>query len=190
MDAFASWIGKLSASRRDDPEPPWAKKDGPSSKFDPLGKVTRVITRLFAKPSVCQDQKAMYSAWYDSPLIKLRREMGKLLSIAAQEAIRLAASEPSVARVVEAAFLAMEPQFIEVLQHRSRDETTGMGYWSFKPRFHQMLGHAPSSQIAVPAESKVVCLLQLATDNGVGMSFGDLGEAAFWISEEDLIAAL
>jgi uncharacterized protein YwqG len=51
-----------------------------------------------------------------------------------------------------------------------------------------MLGHAPSSQKAMPLSANALCLLQLATDLGVGMSFGDMGEAAFWITQEDLAA--
>jgi uncharacterized protein YwqG len=51
-----------------------------------------------------------------------------------------------------------------------------------------MLGHAPSSQHAMPVESDAVCLLQLVSDPGVGFEFGDVGEATFWIKSDDLAA--
>jgi uncharacterized protein YwqG len=53
---------------------------------------------------------------------------------------------------------------------------------------HQMLGHAPSCQGARPLNDDVVLLLQLGSDPGIDMSFGDLGEASFWISADDLAA--
>jgi uncharacterized protein YwqG len=55
-------------------------------------------------------------------------------------------------------------------------------------QFAQMLGLPPASQQAVSAEESDICLLNLASDSGLGWSFGDAGEATFWISPEDLAA--
>lgn len=52
----------------------------------------------------------------------------------------------------------------------------------------QMLGLPPASQQAVSADDPEICLLNLASDNGLGWSFGDAGECTFWISPEDLAA--
>lgn len=50
----------------------------------------------------------------------------------------------------------------------------------------QMLGHVPASQQAMPADAPVICLLNLASDSGLGWSFGDAGECSFWIAPGDL----
>jgi len=158
METFANWVAILSVSSRDDPDQSVTPRDA-------------------------------YSAWSDSAPIRLRREMGRLLTLAGVETIRLAASEPSVADALPSRFFdLLENEFLEIFQHKSLDKARGVSRWNFEPRFHQKLGHAPSSQQAMPSDSKVVCLLQLATDNGAGLSFGDVGEATFWINEDDLIA--
>lgn len=50
----------------------------------------------------------------------------------------------------------------------------------------QMLGHAPASQEAPAADGSEICLLNLASDGGLGWSFGDAGECSFWIAPDDL----
>jgi uncharacterized protein YwqG len=59
---------------------------------------------------------------------------------------------------------------------------------SYRLEYSQMLGHAPSSQDAAPADAPDLCLLNLASDRGLGWSFWDAGEITFWISPEDLAA--
>lgn len=49
-----------------------------------------------------------------------------------------------------------------------------------------MLGHAPSAQDALPAGDPALCLLNLASDMGLGWSFGDVGNCTFWISPRHL----
>ena len=55
-----------------------------------------------------------------------------------------------------------------------------------KLRTHQMLGHAPATQEAMGVDSDLICLLQLVSEEALGMTFGDAGEVAFWISGDDL----
>jgi uncharacterized protein YwqG len=49
-----------------------------------------------------------------------------------------------------------------------------------------MLGYTPATQYAMPVGDDTLCLPRLASDLGVGMMFGDAGEAAFWIKPDDL----
>lgn len=56
----------------------------------------------------------------------------------------------------------------------------------YRFEFSQMLGHAPASQEAQPVDGPEVCLLNIASDSGLGWSFGDAGECSFWIRREDL----
>lgn len=54
---------------------------------------------------------------------------------------------------------------------------------------HQMLGHVPLLQGAMPdIEGDPVCLLQLGWDPAIDLKFGDCGQATFWIAREDLEA--
>lgn len=55
-------------------------------------------------------------------------------------------------------------------------------------RFSQVLGHVPASQGAKPADDPEICLLNIASDKGLGWSFGDAGECSFWITASDLAA--
>ncbi|UXZ97524.1 DUF1963 domain-containing protein [Pseudomonas phytophila] len=56
-----------------------------------------------------------------------------------------------------------------------------------RARVHQMLGHVPLLQGAMPdIEGEPVCLLQLAWDPAIDLRFGDCGQATFWIAREDL----
>jgi hypothetical protein len=54
--------------------------------------------------------------------------------------------------------------------------------------FSQMLGHAPAAQDAKAADDPDICLLNIASDKGLGWSFGDAGECSFWITPADLAA--
>lgn len=55
-------------------------------------------------------------------------------------------------------------------------------------QFSQMLGHAAASQEAKPADDLEICLLNIASDRGLGWSFGDAEECSFWIRPSDLAA--
>ena len=58
--------------------------------------------------------------------------------------------------------------------------------WRLEARIHQMLGQAPSAQDAEPVDSAPVLLLQLCWDDAIGMKFGDVGAAWFWVKPEHL----
>jgi hypothetical protein len=60
------------------------------------------------------------------------------------------------------------------------------GFWNDDPTFAQMLGHAPSAQESLSPGDPTVCLLNLASDDGMGWMFGDVGNASFWIRPDDL----
>ncbi|MBX9885076.1 MAG: DUF1963 domain-containing protein, partial [Novosphingobium sp.] len=63
---------------------------------------------------------------------------------------------------------------------------TFQGNGNYGLEFSQMLGYAPSSQQARMTDDPAICLLSLASDEGLGWMFGDVGEATFWISPGDL----
>jgi hypothetical protein len=52
--------------------------------------------------------------------------------------------------------------------------------------FSQMLGHAPSAQSPLDPGDPTVCLLNLASDRGIGWTFGDAGYCTFFIDPDDL----
>lgn len=56
----------------------------------------------------------------------------------------------------------------------------------YRFEFSQMLGHAPASQEAQPVDGPEICLINIASDSGLGWSFGDAGECSFWIHRTDL----
>ena len=62
------------------------------------------------------------------------------------------------------------------------------GNGTFGLKFSQMLGYAPSSQQARMTNDPAFCLLSLASDQGLGWMFGDVGEATFYIFPEALEA--
>lgn len=61
---------------------------------------------------------------------------------------------------------------------------TGFTVWGLQ--YAQMLGHAPSAQSPQPPDEPSICLLNLASDYGLGWMFGDVGNCTFWIEPEDL----
>lgn len=99
--------------------------------------------------------------------------------------IQHAASSPDIAaRIPRRYFDQLEAEHAPATLERR----LGAHGWHIKPRFHQMLGHAGSSQQARGLESGDVLLLQLVSDFGVNFLFWDGGEAEFWISRDDLSA--
>lgn len=92
---------------------------------------------------------------------------------AAKAAVRSFAHDRQKARLIS-------PTIYDVLApHFQGDSAWGIQY-------SQLLGHAPSSQQARETDDPTVCLLNLASDAGLGWMFGDVGEASFWISPEAL----
>ncbi|MDR6832194.1 MULTISPECIES: DUF1963 domain-containing protein [unclassified Sphingopyxis] len=92
---------------------------------------------------------------------------------AAKAAIRSFAHDPRKAALIT-------PTLYDVMApHFQGDSAWGIQY-------SQMLGHAPSSQQARETDDPTVCLLNLASDAGLGWMFGDVGEATFWIAPDAL----
>ncbi|MBA3942074.1 MAG: hypothetical protein C0520_12765 [Sphingopyxis sp.] len=94
--------------------------------------------------------------------------------IAATEAvIRSFAHDRDLARLIPASvYEAMASEF------------EGTTVWGIQ--YSQMLGHAPSSQQARMTDDPTVCLLNLASDAGLGWMFGDVGEATYRIEPDAL----
>lgn len=53
-------------------------------------------------------------------------------------------------------------------------------------QYSQMLGHAPSAQDPLDPADPIVCLLNLASEHGMGWMFGDVGNCSFWIAPDAL----
>lgn len=75
--------------------------------------------------------------------------------------------------------------FLEALHHHHLPVTELAGQPP-SPAVHQMLGYPRSCQDAPSVDEPEILLLHLATDYGVHMVFGDVGNASFWISPQDL----
>jgi uncharacterized protein YwqG len=118
------------------------------------------------------------------PPSHLRAALPSILSEAVADAITFAASAPGAATLVPRYYYdVMENCHLPVRQQKHAERG-----WQLKTRVHQMLGHAPASQDAVPVDGGPVCLLQLASDPAMEFMFGDLGEDSFWIGANDLVA--
>jgi uncharacterized protein YwqG len=114
----------------------------------------------------------------------LRRAMAAILTAALLDSITYAASAPEAAALIPQHYYdVLENHHIPIDQRKGRE-----GDWQLITRVHQMFGYAPASQGSAPLDSGPVCLLQLATDNGLEFMFGDVGEATFWIKPKDLAA--
>lgn len=108
-----------------------------------------------------------------NPAVTLDYAVADWLLDAATAAIRSFACDQQKARLIS-------PTIYDVLApHFQGDSAWGIQY-------SQMLGHAPSSQQARATDDPTVCLLNLASDAGLGWMFGDVGEASFWISPDAL----
>ena len=103
--------------------------------------------------------------------------------VAAIWAVRAWAGDRNLAtRLPSSTYACVADLFHLASVQRSEDED----WYDF--RFAQMLGHAPASQDAEPADGADICLLNIASDRGLGWSFGDAGECSFWITPSDLAA--
>lgn len=102
---------------------------------------------------------------------------------AAIPVIRSWAGDPTrSALIAPSVYEAMTDYFHSIhLQHGAEK-----GWYRFQQA--QMLGFPPLSQQSLSPDDPEICLLNLASDTGLGWSFGDAGECTFWISPEDLEA--
>ncbi|MBO9695737.1 MAG: DUF1963 domain-containing protein [Sphingopyxis sp.] len=103
------------------------------------------------------------------------------LRTAAVWAIRTWASEPDLAAAIPA---SVHDGTKDLFATNSVQRGEERDWYRFQ--FSQMLGHAPASQGAKAADDPEICLLNLASDSGLGWSFGDAGECSFWIAPGDL----
>lgn len=92
---------------------------------------------------------------------------------AAKGAIRSFAHDRDRARLISPAVYDAMASFFQ-----------GDSVWGIQ--YSQMLGHAPSSQQARETDDPTLCLLNLASDAGLGWMFGDVGEASFWMPPDAL----
>lgn len=87
--------------------------------------------------------------------------------------IRLWAGDPAKAALI-APHIYQEMQF-----YFAGDTVWGLQY-------SQMFGHPPSAQEPLHPDDTTLCLLNLASDAGLGWMFGDVGNATFYILPADL----
>lgn len=92
---------------------------------------------------------------------------------ASKAAIRSFAHDRELARLIAPTLYEVMAPFFQ------GDSAEGIQY-------SQMLGHAPSSQQARETDDPTLCLLNLASDAGLGWMFGDVGEATYWIAPDAL----
>jgi uncharacterized protein YwqG len=118
----------------------------------------------------------------------LKAALSNIFTEALSSSVTFAAGSPRAAALIP-------PYFYNVFanEHLPYDQAKTGPYlnWadgSLRAWHHQMLGHAPSCQAADPVSDEEVLLLQLRSDQGVEMMFGDVGEASFWIKADDLRA--
>jgi hypothetical protein len=116
----------------------------------------------------------------------LRHKLDRIFTGALLDTIAYGAGVPEIAARIP-------PYFYNVLENHHLPFTqskhgahVACKPWRIGARCHQMLGHVPSSQGAMPVDSDTVCLLQLTTDDAIDFTFGDVGEATFWIEADDL----
>lgn len=126
------------------------------------------------EPPPLVDRQARQQWFNEWPLAsKLRCAMPQIFAQALTDSIAFLAGSPASAALVPAeAYDSMERRFSPLARP--------------KLRTHQMLGHAPATQEAMGVDSDLICLLQLVSEEALGMTFGDAGEVAFWISGDDL----
>jgi hypothetical protein len=120
----------------------------------------------------------------------MRYGLGDILTKGILSSIAYAASSAKAAALIPA-------DFYDVLakHHLPFDQdiyglalATEFESWRFSASHHQMLGHAPSCQDAEQVTNPDILLLQLCYDREIGIGFGDVGAASFWIKPADLAA--
>lgn len=118
---------------------------------------------------------AKVAAQPDKEAVVLRYGVGDCVILACVATIRHFAHDRASAELIS-------PLIYELLASHFQ----GQGTYDLK--FSQMLGYAPSSQQALGTDNPEICLLSLASDQGLGWMFGDVGEATFYILPEDIEA--
>lgn len=108
-------------------------------------------------------------------------QAGSWAFTAAIPAIREWAGDPARAALIPPSVYGAMADYFHT-NHLQRG--AGKDWYHFQ--YAQMLGLPPQSQQSVPVDEPDICLLNLPSDSGLGWSFGDAGEATFWISPEDL----
>jgi uncharacterized protein YwqG len=97
----------------------------------------------------------------------------KAVNFAVQTNIRSWSGDPEWAAKI--------PAWIYEAMRQSFDE------WNYGDlAYSQMLGHAPSAQEPLHPDDPTLCLINLCTDDALGTMYGDVGNAAFFISPADL----
>lgn len=134
-------------------------------------------------PEIAQEFRAWLAALKAGRMAPYR--LARTLDAAAAHCIAEIGGTPRAAALPLALYRALERQ------HRPFGQQTGFQspngpHRQGTTRIHQMLGWAPATQRA--DASGDVCLLQLTSDPGIGLMFGDVGEASFWIARRDLAA--
>ena len=146
---------------------------------------TGLLARLSAFTRRRQHQRPADAAG-NSIQTGLGGELSRILLKALSSSIVYAAGAPRAAALIP-------PNFYNDLENDHlpfRQSKNGMNVaceeWRLEARIHQMLGQAPSAQDAEPVDSAPVLLLQLCWDDAIGMKFGDVGAASFWVKPEHL----
>lgn len=117
---------------------------------------------------------------------RLEREMSHILLQALSSCIVYAAGSPRAAALIPPRFYNdFENDHLPFRQSKYGWDAACED-WRLEAWIHQMLGHAASAQEAAAADGLPVLLLQLCWDDAIGMNFGDVGVASFWIKPEHL----
>lgn len=171
---FANWLAELVTPGTD-----------PKTTRRPEAR-TSLLARLSALTRRRQQNQPVAGGVQNNLQSRPGGELSRMLLKALSSSIVYAAGAPRAAATIP-------PNFYDDLEndhlpfHQSRNRTVvACEDWRVKASIHQMLGQAPSAQDAEPADSAPVLLLQLCWDNAIGMKFGDVGAASFWIKPEHL----
>ena len=135
------------------------------------------------------EERSFFVKWlltlYGDDSIHISSSVGEALSAGIESAVKYAAGSPEAAALIPSRYFdELEKKHVPISMQRLGD----LERWRVRPRYHQMLGNAGSSQQARSVERDDILLLQLISDYGVDFMFCDCGEAEFWISKQDLAA--
>ena len=171
---FANWLAELvtSGAAQETTRRPEAR--------------TSLLARLSAFTRRRQQNQPLAGAVQSNLQSRLGGELSRILLKALSSSIVYAAGAPRAAALIPPNFYNdLENDHLPFRQSRDGVEVACED-WRLKASIHQMLGHAPSAQDAAAADSSPVLLLQLCWDDAIGMKFGDVGAASFWIKPEHL----
>lgn len=120
---------------------------------------------------------------HNRPLVSIQ----EIMEPAMRRVIQRCAETPDICRLIPQEYfegLANHHQLVTANSRFGRSDYEGL--YNFQA--HQMLGHFPSTQDTIDADSTEVSLLHLFSDYGMSFMFCDCGEAHIFISPEDLRA--